>query len=162
MAGSNPTPRERPPARQGTRHLVRSTLATFGPITHSVLRVGAGILFMQHGAQKLFGWLGGFGGDPGATAQLLSLMGLAGVLEFFGGLLLVAGILTRPMAFLLTGEMVVAYAIAHFPRGGWPIENQGELALLYAAIFLFLAANGSGPASLDRLFRLDTRLFGID
>jgi len=125
------------------------TLASLGPIAHAVLRIGAGLLFMQHGLQKLFGMFGGFGGTPGATAPLASQMGLAGILETGGGLLLVLGLFTRPVAFLLAGEMLVAYFQAHFPRGGWPLENGGELPLLFVVVFLFLAANGAGPASLD-------------
>jgi len=125
------------------------TLASLGPIAHAVLRIGAGLLFMEHGLQKLFGMFGGFGGTPGATAPLASQMGLAGILETGGGLLLVLGLFTRPVAFLLAGEMLVAYFQAHFPRGGWPLENGGELPLLYVVVFLFLAANGAGPASLD-------------
>lgn len=115
----------------------------------AVLRIGAGLLFMQHGAQKLFGWFGGFGGTPGNTAELFSQMGLAGVLEFFGGLLIVIGFLTRPTALVLALQMVIAYVIAHLPNGAWPIQNGGELALLYALIFAYLAAAGAGPASAD-------------
>jgi len=122
----------------------------FVDATHAVLRIGAGLLFMQHGAQKLFGWLGGFGGTPGATAELMSQMGLAGVLEFFGGLLIVVGLFTRPVAVVLALEMVAAYLIAHMPQGGFPIQNGGELALLNLLIFLHLAAAGAGPASVDR------------
>ncbi|HUR95263.1 MAG TPA: DoxX family protein [Gemmatimonadales bacterium] len=124
-------------------------LASFGPIAYAVLRIGAGLLFMQHGLQKLFGMFGGFGGTPGATAPLASQMGLAGILETGGGLLLVLGLFTRPVALLLAGEMLVAYFQAHFPRGAVPMENGGEVPLLYLLIFLFLAANGAGPASLD-------------
>jgi putative oxidoreductase len=127
-----------------------SLWSSLGPATHALLRIGAGLLFMQHGAQKLLGWLGGFGGEPGATAELFSLMGLAGVLELFGGLLIVLGLLTRPVALLVALEMVSAYFMAHQPRGGFPIQNGGELALLYALVFVFLLANGSGPVSLDR------------
>jgi putative oxidoreductase len=116
--------------------------------THAVLRVATGLLFLQHGMQKLFGLLGGMGG-PGATAPLLSMMGLAGVLETVGGVMLVLGLLVRPAAALLVVEMTVAYVIAHVPRGLVPVQNEGELALLYAAIFLFLAANGAGPLSID-------------
>jgi putative oxidoreductase len=119
--------------------------------THAILRIGAGLLFMQHGVQKLFGWLGGFGGTPGATADLFSLMGLAGVLEVFGGLLIVLGLLTRPVAVILVIEMIAAYVMAHAPQGGFPIENGGEPAVLFALVFAFLAANGPGPASLDRV-----------
>ncbi len=122
-----------------------------GPALRAVLRIGAGLLFMQHGAQKLFGWLGGFGGTPGNTAELMSQMGLAGVLEFFGGLLIVLGLLTRPVALVLALEMIAAYFIAHVPQGGFPIQNGGELALLYALVFAYFAAVGAGPASLDRM-----------
>jgi len=117
--------------------------------THTVLRVGAGLLFMAHGAQKLLGWFGGFGGQPGATASLMSQMGLAGILELVGGGLLVLGVLTRPVAFVLAAEMVVAYVMAHLPKGLLPIENQGEPAALYFLIFVFLFGNGAGRFSVD-------------
>ena len=122
----------------------------FGPPAHALLRIGAGILFMQHGVQKLFGMLGGFGGTPGATAPLASQMGVAGVLETFGGLLIVLGLFTRPVALVLMLEMIVAYLIAHLPRGGWPIENGGELPLLFALVFALLATHGAGPLSIDQ------------
>lgn len=125
-----------------------SAFASFGPTTHAVLRIGAGLLFMQHGLQKLFGFFGGVGPN-GDTVPLLSQFGLAGVLECFGALLVVLGLFTRPVALLLAIEMLVAYFQAHFPRGGMPIENGGELALLYMFVWLFLAGNGAGPASLD-------------
>ena len=114
-----------------------------------IVRVTAGLLFMQHGLQKLFGMLGGFGGTPGATAPLDSLMGAAGILELAGGALLVAGLFVRPVALILAVEMVVAYFYSHMPQGGMPIQNGGELALLYALVFAFLAARGAGPASGD-------------
>jgi putative oxidoreductase len=122
----------------------------------AVLRIGAGLLFMQHGLQKLFGMFGGFGGTPGATAPLDSLLGVAGILEVVGGALLVAGLFVRPVALILAVEMVVAYFQAHLPQGGMPIQNGGELALLYALVFVFLAARGAGPASVDAR-RLHTR-----
>lgn len=118
----------------------------------TLLRIVAGLLFMQHGMQKLFGVFGGFGGTLGATAPLFSLMGVASILEFFGGLAILLGIFTQPVAFLLAGEMAVAYFTAHFPRGLWPIQNQGEPAVLYAFIFLFLATAGGGRFSIDHLF----------
>jgi putative oxidoreductase len=121
----------------------------FTPTALAILRIGAGLLFMQHGLQKLFGLFGGFGGTPGATAPLVSLMGLAGVLELGGGLLLVLGLFVRPVALILAAEMVVAFIQAHLPQGGMPVQNGGELALLYALIFLFLAARGAGPVSID-------------
>ena len=124
-------------------------LARLGPAMHAVLRVGTGLLFMQHGAQKLFCALGGFGGTPGATAPLMSQFGLAGILEFFGGLLIVIGLFTRPVAFLLAGQMAVAYFLFHFGQNFFPLLNGGEPALLFMLVFLFLMSNGAGPASAD-------------
>ena len=115
----------------------------------TILRIGAGLLFMEHGLQKLFGLLGGFMGTPGATAPLVSQLGLAGFLEFAGGALLVLGLLTRPAAFVLLGEMLYAFITVHAPQGGAPVQNGGELALLYAAVFAFFAFNGAGAVSLD-------------
>jgi putative oxidoreductase len=121
----------------------------FAPTAVAILRIGTGLLFMQHGLQKLFGLFGGFGGAPGATAPLASLMGVAGALELVGGLLLILGLFVRPVAFILAVEMIVAYVQAHLPQGGMPIQNGGELALVYALIFFFLAARGAGPISVD-------------
>src|SRR5262245_7119199 len=117
-----------------------------GRRTHALLRIAAGSLFIQHGLQKLFGYFGGVGGS---TVPLASLLGVAGVLEFTGGLFLIVGLFTRPIAVLLMAEMLLAYFVEHMSRGGWPIQNQGELALLYASIFAFLAGNGAGPLSID-------------
>ncbi len=116
------------------------------PYLRSVLRIIVGFLFMAHGTQKLFAFPVAEPRDPVA---LVSLMGLAGVLEAFGGLLILLGLLTRPVAFLLAGEMAVAYFRAHAPQGFWPILNRGELAVLYCFTFLYLAAVGGGPWSLD-------------
>ncbi len=127
---------------------LNATLARYAPALHAVLRIGAGLLFMQHGAQKLFGLLGGT-----QVESLFSLMGLAGILEFFGGLLIVLGLFTQPVAIILALEMVVAHFMAHQPQGGFPIQNDGELALLYALVFAFLATAGAGPASLDNRLR---------
>ena len=123
-------------------------LASLAPATHALLRIGAGLLFMQHGLQKLFGMFGGMGPN-GGTVTLMSQMGLAGVLECFGGLLIVLGLLTRPVALLLAVEMLVAFFQAHFPRGGFPIQNGGETPLLFMLVWLFFAGNGAGPASID-------------
>lgn len=117
-------------------------------LTLNALRIVTGLLFMQHGAQKLFGVLG-----REAVASLYSQPGLAGILEFFGGALIVLGLLTRPVAFVLAGEMAWAYFQAHLPRGFFPIMNGGELAALYCFIYLFLAANGGGDFGLDGLIR---------
>ena len=123
-------------------------LARLAGPTHALLRIGAGLLFMQHGAQKLFGALGGMGA-PGQKAELMSQMGLAGILEFFGGMLIVIGLATRPVAVLLFIQMIWAYVQAHMPQGGFPIENRGELALLFALVWAYLAGNGAGPLSAD-------------
>jgi putative oxidoreductase len=117
-----------------------------GRRTHAFLRLAAGLLFIQHGLQKLFGL---FGGVQGTIVPLTSLLGLAGVLELTGGLFLIVGLFVRPIAVLLVLEMISAYFIHHVSIGGWPIQNQGELALLYASIFVFLAGNGAGPLSID-------------
>lgn len=119
-------------------------------LTHVAFRVITGFLFWQHGAQKLLGWLGGAGPD-GGSVELLSLMGLAGVLEFFGGLAIMAGLYTRAVAFVLAGEMAVAYFMAHLPRGFWPIQNGGEKAAFYCFAFLLLVSIGAGRFSLDSL-----------
>jgi putative oxidoreductase len=116
----------------------------------SVLRIVTGFLFMAHGTQKLFA----FPTDAGrAPVDLASLMGVAGVIEFVGGALLLVGLLTRPVAFLLSGEMATAYFMQHAPEGFWPALNGGELAALYCFLFLFFAAAGPGPWSLDARIR---------
>ena len=118
----------------------------------TLLRIIAGFLFMPHGAQKLFGWFGGMGGT-GASAAFPGLMWVAGVLEFFGGLGIFLGVFTRPVALVLSGQMAVAYFMAHASRGFWPLLNRGELAVLYCFIFLLLAAAGGGPYALERLWK---------
>jgi putative oxidoreductase len=118
----------------------------------SLLRVIIGFTFCCHGAQKLFGAFGGMGGH-GAKAAALSLLWFAGILETFGGLLIVLGLFTRPVALILCGEMAVAYFRAHAPRGFWPIVNMGELAVVYCFVFLYFFAAGPGPLSLDRVMR---------
>jgi putative oxidoreductase len=123
-------------------------LGQYAPYLYAVLRIVVGFLFACHGAQKLFGVLGGMG-EPGATAPLLSMMGLAGVIEFFGGLLIMVGLLTGYAAFIASGQMAAAYFMAHLPRGFWPIENNGELAALYCFVFLYMASRGSGIWSID-------------
>lgn len=118
----------------------------WAPRLLSVMRVAAALLFLQHGTAKLFAFphVPMFDG-----LQLMSLMGLAGILELVGGVALALGLFTRPVAFLLSGEMAVAYFMAHAPRGFFPILNGGELAALYCFVFLFIAAAGPGPWSVD-------------
>ncbi|MGW8265677.1 MAG: DoxX family protein [Longimicrobiales bacterium] len=115
----------------------------------NLLRIVAGFLFWQHGAQKLFGTLG-----REAPVDFFTMMGLAGILETVGGVLLVLGLFTRPVAFILSGEMAWAYFSSHAPGGFWPIMNRGELAALYAVIFLYVAARGVGGFSVDGLFKV--------
>lgn len=129
---------------------MRTASPALSGTTHAMLRIVAGFLFSFHGAQKLLGWFGGIGPNHG-TVPLMSQMGLAGVLELVGGLLIIIGLFTRPVAFVLCGEMAVAYFQAHFPNAFWPIQNQGELAVLYCFTFLFLAFNGAGPFSVDAM-----------
>ncbi len=121
-------------------------------ITLFLLRVVSGLLFLQAGGMKLFGWFGGIPGMPGGP-PLLSLTGVAGILEFFGGTAVLLGVLTRPVAFVLSGQMAVAYFMAHQPKGAWPIQNGGQPAVLFCFIFLLFAAHGAGDWSLDALFR---------
>ena len=124
-------------------------LHRFEEATLALLRVVSGLMLMQHGVQKLFGLLGGWRGDPGATAPLVSLSGLAGVLEVFVAPLLVVGLFTRPVAFLLSGLLAAAYFKAHAPDSFWPIVNKGELAALYCFVFFFFSARGGGRYSVD-------------
>ncbi len=128
---------------------------TFEPLARSLLRIVSGFTFSLHGAQKILGMFGGLGGK-GAVAHAFSQVWVGGMLELVGGLLLIFGLFTRPVAFILCGEMAVAYFTAHFPRGFWPIRNGGELAVLYCFLFLYLVFAGAGPWSLDRLIRRKT------
>jgi putative oxidoreductase len=116
----------------------------------SVLRIVAAFLLMAHGSQKLFG-------IPDTlhvvAIQLFSLIGLAAILEFFGGLLLLIGFFTRPVAFVLSGLMAVAYFMAHAPQGFWPLMNKGELGVILCFVFLYLAVAGGGSWSIDRLIK---------
>jgi putative oxidoreductase len=121
-------------------------------LIYGVMRIAVGLMFAQHGAQKLFGLFGGVGQD-GGTVQLMSMMGAAGVIEFFGGLLIALGLFGSLAAFVASGQMAVAYFMSHAPRGAIPIENGGERAILFCFIFLFIASHGSGALSLDGLFR---------
>jgi putative oxidoreductase len=118
------------------------------PQLRSLLRIAAAFMFMAHGTMKLIAFPVGVP-PKGGTVMLLSQSGLGGVLEAFGGALLLIGLFTRPVALLLAGEMAVAYFQFHFPRGFWPIMNQGELAALYCFVWLYFSAAGAGPWSLD-------------
>jgi putative oxidoreductase len=123
-------------------------LTPWEPQLRSLLRIVAGFTFSLHGYQKFFGW---FGGQGGQKPELGSLMGVAGVIETFGGALIILGLFTRPTAFVLSGQMAVAYFMMHWPVSFFPILNQGEITVLYCFIFLWLAAAGPGPLSIDAL-----------
>lgn len=111
----------------------------------SLLRIVTGLLFLQHGTQKLLGFP-----DPSkGTVEIASLMGLAGAIEFVGGILIIIGLFTRPVAFICAGFTAVAYWMAHAPSGVYPIMNMGELAILYCFVFLYFVAAGPGPWSVD-------------
>lgn len=125
--------------------------ASWAPYLLSTLRIVAAYAFMLHGTQKLFAWPVAEPRDP---VELMSLMGLAGVLEVFGGALLLVGLLTRPVAFVLAGEMAVAYFMAHTqPSPLFPLLNRGEPAMLFCFIFLYLGAAGPGPWSVDAMWK---------
>ena len=121
-------------------------LGKYSEHAFALMRIVAGLLFALHGAQKLFGVLGG------TKVPLFSLYGAAGVIEFFGGLLIALGLLGCWAAFIASGEMAVAYFMGHFPKGFWPIQNGGELAVLYCFVFLYIATRGSGVWSVDAAF----------
>ena len=118
------------------------------PRAHALLRIVIGFLFFQHGYGKLFGTLPG-ALEPSTPVPLASLIGVSGVLEVFGGLLILLGLFTRPVAFVLAGEMAVAYFYAHAHKNFWPVENGGELAVVCCFVYLFLAAAGPGTWALD-------------
>ncbi|MGH6920971.1 MAG: DoxX family protein [Geminicoccaceae bacterium] len=129
---------------------MESTLQTvWAPRLLSVLRIVAALIFMEHGTQKLLG----FPPSEGAGPQLFSLMGLAGTLETAGGALLLLGLFTRPVAFILSGMMAVAYWMAHAPQSLYPVNNGGDAAILFCFVFLYLVAAGGGPWSLDHWLR---------
>lgn len=123
--------------------------ATWSRRLLSVLRIVAGLLFFEHGLQKMFGFPPGSGPHP--PYVLVSEMGLAGVLETFGGFAMMLGLFTRPIAFLLSGEMAVAYFQVHIKRSVYPIENRGENVILFCFVFLYLVFAGGGAWSLDAI-----------
>lgn len=125
---------------------MQKALGRFSPYFYVLLRIIAGLSFAQHGAQKMFGVLGAKQASP-----LLSQFGMAGVIEFFGGMLIALGLFTSPVAFISSGEMAWAYFQAHAPRGFWTIQNGGEAAVLYCFIFLYICTVGSGKWSIDAI-----------
>jgi putative oxidoreductase len=120
--------------------------ATWSPRMLSVLRIMTGLLFLEHGMQKLLG----FPPSPNPGPALFSLIGLQGIIELVGGVLMVIGLFTRPVAFILAGDMAVAYFYAHSPRGFFPLLNGGQLAILFCFVFLYLFVAGGGAWSVDQ------------
>ncbi|WP_395943371.1 DoxX family protein [Brevundimonas sp.] len=129
-----------------TTNAATSTADAWAPRLLSVFRIIMALLFLAHGLVKLFGFPAG--AQPGQV-PLMSLLGLAAVLELVGGAAVLLGLFTRPVAFILSGQMAVAYFMVHAPQGFHPVLNGGELAILYCFGFLYLAAAGAGPWSLD-------------
>ena len=125
--------------------MISSLETVWAPRLLSVLRIMTALLFMEHGTMKLLN----FPASDNPGPALFSLIGFAGMLELIGGLLLVLGLFTRPVAFILSGQMAVAYFMAHAPHSFFPAVNKGEGAILFCFVFLYLAAAGAGPWSVD-------------
>ena len=125
--------------------MTRDRLELWAPKALSVLRIMTGLLFLEHGTQKLLG----FPPSEHAFPPLFSLMGIQGALELVGGFLIVIGLLTRPVAFILAGDMAVAYFMAHAPKGFFPTQNGGQLAILFCFVFLYLVFAGGGEWNVD-------------
>jgi putative oxidoreductase len=145
--------RQSTPDENGEERILRTPNLTlkwssWGPQLQSVLRIVAAIMFMLAGSTKLFAFPAGIP-PSGGTVKLLSQLGLGASMEFFGGALLLLGLFTRPVAFLLAGEMAVAYFQFHFPNSFWPVMNGGVPAVLYCFVWLYFSAAGAGPWSLD-------------
>ena len=127
-----------------------AALDRWSPQALAALRIVTALLFIAHGAQKLFG----FPAPPeGGMPGLFSLFGIGAVLELIGGVLILLGLFTRPVAFILAGEMAVAYWMFHAPQSVYPVLNGGDAAILYCFVFLYIAAAGGGSWSVDRLFK---------
>jgi putative oxidoreductase len=126
---------------------IDTVLATWSPHVLSILRIIVGLLFLEHGTSKYLS----LPVSPSTGVAAMSLPGINGMIELVGGVLIVLGLFTRPVAFILAGDMAVAYFIAHSPRGFFPLLNGGELAIVYCFVFLYLAVAGGGVWSLDHL-----------
>ena len=125
-----------------------ATLHRYSPYLLSILRIVTALLFVEHGLSRLFGFP-----SPLPTPALFSMLWFAGAIELAGGALLLAGLFTRTAAFIMSGEMAAAYFLSHAPRGFFPILNNGDGAILYCFIFLYIVFAGAGPWSLDAVWR---------
>jgi putative oxidoreductase len=126
-------------------------LGNFAPQIYAILRIVSGFMFAMHGTQKLFGWPGDR--DP---AELASLMGVAGIIELVGGIMIMIGLFGSIAAFICSGQMAVAYFMMHAPKDWNPLVNDGEKAVLYCFLFLYIAARGSGIWSVDATRKKNT------
>jgi putative oxidoreductase len=133
-------------------HNISAKWPAWAPRLQSLLRIVAAIMFTMSGTMKLFAFP--IGVPPsGGTVPLMSQAGIGGIIELIGGGLLLLGLFTRPVAFILAGEMAVAYFQFHYPQGFWPIMNGGTNAILYCFLWLYFSAAGAGPWSLDATLR---------
>jgi putative oxidoreductase len=135
-------------ARSCEHRCSQTRWCTAAPYVLSILRIAAAFLFLQFGTAKWFAFPGSIV-PGGGTIPLASLVGVGAILEVVGGTLLVIGLFTRTAAFVLSGEMAVAYFISHAPQGFWPVLNQGTLAVLFSFVWLYVCAAGPGPWSVD-------------
>jgi len=133
---------------RGSARPLPQIAARYAPYVLSIVRIVVALLFLEHGTSRLFGFP-----SPLPTPEFLSLHWFAGAIELVGGALLLPGLFTRPIAFILSGEMAFAYFMSHAPHGFFPIINRGDPAILYCFIFLYIAFAGAGPWSLDGLMR---------
>ncbi len=124
------------------------------PLAYFLLRVVAGLMFFQVGSMVMLGWFGGMPGGAASPPEIFSQTWFGGLLELVGGALVMVGLFTRPAAFLVSGEMAVAYFQFHYmTRGGWPVQNDGQPAVLYCFVFLLIAAQGAGIWSVDAMLQ---------
>ena len=131
---------------QSTAPSLTASLDRWAPQVLSIVRIVAALLFLEHGSSKLFGFP-----QPMPAPAIFTMIWFAGVIELVGGVLVTLGLFTRAAALIMSGEMAVAYFKAHASGGFWPAQNHGELAVLYCFVFLYLAAAGAGPLSVDAL-----------
>jgi putative oxidoreductase len=123
-------------------------VARYSPYVLSILRIMAALLFFEHGTSRLFGWP-----SPLPTPPFLTLYWFTGAIEFTGGALLAVGLLSRPAAFIMSGNMAAAYFLSHAPKAFFPILNRGDSAILFCFVFFYIFIAGPGPWSLDVLWR---------